>query len=61
MNGSEKARSTTVVAVLRNGRLALGADGQVTLGETVMKQGAEMRLLRTRTAALGWKCPETSP
>ena len=41
MNGSSKARSTTVVAVLRNGRLALGADGQVTLGETVMKQGAD--------------------
>jgi len=30
-----------VVAVLREGELAVGADGQVTLGETVMKQGAE--------------------
>lgn len=36
-----RARSTTVVAVLREGRLALAADGQVTLGETVMKQGAD--------------------
>jgi ATP-dependent HslUV protease subunit HslV len=35
------ARSTTVVAVLRNGQIALAADGQVTLGETVMKRGAE--------------------
>ncbi len=41
MNATEKARSTTVVAVLRNGRIALAADGQVTLGETVMKQGAD--------------------
>ena len=36
-----RARSTTVVAVLRDGQIALAADGQVTLGETVMKQGAE--------------------
>ena len=37
----ERARSTTVVAVLRGGRIALAADGQVTLGETVMKQTAD--------------------
>ena len=37
----ERSRSTTVVAVLRDGGVALAADGQVTLGETVMKQGAE--------------------
>jgi len=41
MNATQKARSTTVVAVLRNGKIALAADGQVTLGETVMKQGAD--------------------
>ena len=34
-------RSTTVIAVLREGRIAIAADGQVTLGETVMKQKAE--------------------
>jgi ATP-dependent HslUV protease subunit HslV len=34
-------RSTTVVAVLQDGQLALAADGQVTLGDTVMKQRAE--------------------
>lgn len=39
--GRSRLRSTTVVAVLRDGQLAIGADGQVTLGETVMKQGAE--------------------
>ncbi len=37
----ERIRSTTVIAVLRNGEIALAADGQVTLGETVMKQRAE--------------------
>jgi ATP-dependent HslUV protease subunit HslV len=36
-----RIRSTTVVAVLRDGHVAIAADGQVTLGETVMKQRAE--------------------
>ena len=36
-----RARSTTVVAVIPNGKIALAADGQVTLGETVMKQSAD--------------------
>lgn len=33
-------RSTTVLAVLRNGQGAIGSDGQVTLGNTVAKHGA---------------------
>ena len=33
-------RRTTVLAVQRNGKTALGADGQVTLGNTVMKADA---------------------
>jgi len=32
--------STTIVAVRQNGRVALGGDGQVTMGETVMKATA---------------------
>jgi ATP-dependent HslUV protease subunit HslV len=32
--------STTILAVRRNGRIALGGDGQVTLGNTVMKANA---------------------
>ena len=32
--------STTILAVRRDGRLALGGDGQVTLGNTVMKGNA---------------------
>lgn len=35
-----KTRSTTVLAVLRDGRGAMASDGQVTLGETVVKHGA---------------------
>ena len=36
-----RIRSTTVVAVVRDGKIAIAADGQVTLGATVMKQRAE--------------------
>jgi ATP-dependent HslUV protease subunit HslV len=39
--------STTILAVRRNGHVALGGDGQVTVGETVMKSNAnKVRLLR---------------
>ncbi|NIQ02715.1 MAG: HslU--HslV peptidase proteolytic subunit, partial [Nitrospinaceae bacterium] len=31
---------TTILAVRRNGKVAVGGDGQVTLGNTVMKHGA---------------------
>ncbi|MER3456223.1 MAG: HslU--HslV peptidase proteolytic subunit [candidate division GAL15 bacterium] len=31
---------TTVLAVLRDGRAAMGSDGQVTVGQTVLKHGA---------------------
>jgi ATP-dependent HslUV protease subunit HslV len=37
---SNKIRSTTVLLVRKDGRVALAGDGQVTLGETVMKSGA---------------------
>ena len=33
-------RSTTIVAVRHAGRIVMGGDGQVTLGQTVMKQNA---------------------
>jgi len=35
-----KIRSTTVIAVRRNGHVAMAGDGQVTMGETVMKPNA---------------------
>jgi ATP-dependent HslUV protease subunit HslV len=33
--------STTIICVRRNGRVALAGDGQVTLGDTVIKHGAK--------------------
>src|SRR3954462_4004743 len=33
-------RSTTILLVRRGGRVALAGDGQVTMGDTVMKTGA---------------------
>ena len=37
---SEVFRATTVIAVRRDGRVAMAGDGQVTMGETVMKSNA---------------------
>ena len=34
-------KATTILAVRRDGRVALGGDGQVTLGDTVMKSTAQ--------------------
>jgi ATP-dependent HslUV protease subunit HslV len=45
MSGSFDPHSTTILAVRRDGRIALGGDGQVTLGNTVMKGNA--RKVRT--------------
>ena len=36
-----RVRSTTVVAVIRHGCIAMAADGQVTVGDVVMKGGAQ--------------------
>src|SRR5213595_532757 len=38
---SERIRSTTILAVRRDGKVALGGDGQVTVGQTVMKSNAQ--------------------
>jgi ATP-dependent HslUV protease subunit HslV len=40
MNQAFDPHSTTILAVRRGGQLALGGDGQVTLGNTVMKGNA---------------------
>src|SRR3954463_4570434 len=42
-----RIRATTILAVRRNGKVAIGGDGQVTVGETVMKSHAQkVRLIR---------------
>src|SRR5947208_1539883 len=38
--GMTRIHSTTILAVRRDGHVALGGDGQVTLGDTVMKANA---------------------
>lgn len=43
-NESSKFRGTTVIAVRREGRCAIAADGQVSLGQTIVK--AQARKLR---------------
>ena len=44
---TRRIRSTTILAVRRNGNVALGGDGQVTVGDTVMKSNAmKVRALR---------------
>ena len=48
-------RSTTVLLVRRGGRVALAGDGQVTLGDTVMKSGArKVRRLYNGTILAGF-------
>jgi ATP-dependent HslUV protease subunit HslV len=37
---SSKIRSTTILCVRRGGKMAMGGDGQVTMGENVVKQKA---------------------
>jgi len=47
MSTLPRVRATTILAVRRNGRVALGGDGQVSVGETIMKANAQkVRLLR---------------
>jgi ATP-dependent HslUV protease subunit HslV len=50
-----RIRATTILAVRQNGKVALGGDGQVTVGETVMKSNAQkVRLLRGGRLAAGF-------
>src|SRR5205085_11832436 len=50
-----RIRATTIVAVRRNGKVALGGDGQVTVGETVMKSNAQkVRSLRNGKLLAGF-------
>jgi ATP-dependent HslUV protease subunit HslV len=40
ISGSKRIRSTTIIAVRKDGKVAMAGDGQVTMGETVMKNNA---------------------
>ncbi|MGH7649366.1 MAG: ATP-dependent protease subunit HslV [Gemmatimonadaceae bacterium] len=41
MTGFPRIHATTILGVRRDGKVALGGDGQVTVGETVMKANAQ--------------------
>ena len=48
-------RSTTILAVRRDGRVAIGGDGQVSVGDTVMKsQAVKVRALRNGKVLAGF-------
>jgi ATP-dependent HslUV protease subunit HslV len=52
---ARRVRATTVVAVLRGGRLALASDGQVTVGQSIVKSGAEkVRKVASGRALVGF-------
>jgi ATP-dependent HslUV protease subunit HslV len=51
----ERVRSTTVLGVLRDGVVAIAADGQVTIGQTIAKHGAQkVRLAGKGRAIVGF-------
>jgi ATP-dependent HslUV protease subunit HslV len=51
----EQAHATTIIGVRRDGRVALGGDGQVTLGSTVMKKQAnKIRKLHQGSVLVGF-------
>lgn len=55
MTPRDQIRSTTVLAVLKDGGIAMAADGQVTVGDTVMKLGAEkVRRIAGNKAVVGF-------
>ena len=50
-----KIRSTTILAVRRDGKVAMAGDGQVSLGSTIMKKGAvKLRKIRSGEVITGF-------
>jgi ATP-dependent HslUV protease, peptidase subunit HslV len=50
-----KIRSTTVIGIVKDGKAALGSDGQVTFGNTVLKSNAKkLRKLYNGTVIAGF-------
>jgi ATP-dependent HslUV protease subunit HslV len=50
-----RIRSTTILCVRKDGKVAMGGDGQVTVGDTVMKARAtKVRLLKGGRVAAGF-------
>ena len=55
MSSLKDVRSTTVLAVIRNGRAVMAGDGQVSMGATIMKQNAvKVRFMYKDTILAGF-------
>jgi ATP-dependent HslUV protease subunit HslV len=52
MMSDNHVRATTVIGVIRDGRIAMASDGQVTVGDTMVKQGAQKVRRATKDHAL---------
>jgi ATP-dependent HslUV protease subunit HslV len=51
----EQFRATTILCVIKDGKVAMGGDGQVTMGDTVMKSKAsKVRALKGNRVAAGF-------
>ncbi|MBU0606697.1 MAG: ATP-dependent protease subunit HslV [Armatimonadetes bacterium] len=55
MNSRDDVRSTTVLAVKRDGKVVLAGDGQVSIGDTIFKQTAnKLRRMRDGNILAGY-------
>ncbi len=55
MNHREPTHSTTVLSIVRGGEIAMASDGQVTIGNTVVKRAAQKaRLVANDSALIGF-------
>jgi ATP-dependent HslUV protease, peptidase subunit HslV len=55
MESSSKIHGTTIIGLRHNGKVAIGGDGQVTLGSTVMKQSSnKIRKLYNNSVLVGF-------
>ncbi len=55
MKKKKNLRSTTVIGLIRNGKAVIGSDGQVTMGNTVMKHTAKkIRKLYNNNVLVGF-------
>lgn len=51
----KRIRATTIIGLVRDGKVAMGSDGQVTLGNVVMKQSSKkVRSLYNNTVLVGF-------
>jgi ATP-dependent HslUV protease subunit HslV len=55
MNAEMRIRATTILGIVRKGVAALGGDGQVTFGETIVKQNTrKVRMVYNDTIVAGF-------